>query len=168
MKKSDIEFHFGYRKCGKSELVEQILAGYKDKIYVGTLPLCDEYKLTINKHVQRRGNEWTTINLTHDLNIDLEVLHQTLKISKSPVVGMLDGLWTWYIFTNNKCPIRPIDFALKIYPILDKLDILRIVDIGSYVLEELPDSKQKIEIIHEVLADKLNIKKMIDYRYERI
>jgi len=168
LRKADVEFHFGYRKCGKSELVEQMLAGYEKKIYFGTLPISNEYKLTINEHIQRRGNDWFTINLTHDLYTDLEILNQTIKTLDSPIVGMLDGLWTWYIFTNQNCPVSPIDFVHSIYPVLNKFDVLKIVDIGSYVLEENVENKQKIEIIHEALINRLSIKKMIDYRYERI
>ena len=167
MNTPDIELHYGYRKCGKSEIVEQMLAGYKKKIYFGTLPVTAEYKLTIYEHVQRRGNGWTTINLTHDLTTDLSLINQTFKALNSPVVGMLDGLWTWYIFANQYSAISPNDFAQKICPILSEMDILKIVDIGSYVLERVDDNKQKLEKLHDVLITQLNIKKLIDYRYER-
>jgi adenosyl cobinamide kinase/adenosyl cobinamide phosphate guanylyltransferase len=165
---NDIEFHYGFRKCGKSEHVEQMLKQYKTKVYFGTLPFTSKYFSTINEHVQRRGTDWLTINVNHDLKSDLTLISKTLSELPSTSVAMIDGLWTWYIFTNKNKTINPAEFAYSICQIIKKkFDVLKIVDIGTYIFDNNNHDKKKIEILHNVLITELEIKKLIDYRYEK-
>jgi len=164
----DIEFHYGHRNCGKSEIVEKSLASIKTKVYIGTLPQLCYHLDTINKHKIRRGENWITINLNHELDSDLYLLNSVLSNLPLESACMLDGIWTWYYFTDKKKELRPEIFAYNLITIIKKYcRIWKLVDIADYVFEKQDSNFNNIYIIHEIIKMELNITKLIDYQYEK-
>lgn len=167
--KNDIEFYWGYRKSGKSKEIEDYIKHYNSKIYIGTLPRSEEFDLTIKEHVLRRGENWLTIELVHNIDEDIMLIDKHLEYVPNGSICLIDGLWTWYVFENKRKNINPRIFAKKIIAIINKYNIKwRIVDIGSYVLEGDKKNYVKIKYIHELFIKSLNINKVIDLRYERV
>ncbi len=64
-----VTFILGGAASGKSEFAETLAERYrKTKIYVATAkPLDDETREKVQRHRQRRGNGWTTIEAPYDL-----------------------------------------------------------------------------------------------------
>ena len=163
----DIELHLGYRKCGKSEVVEKTLIQNNTKVYIGTLPRISVYRETIRTHIERRGNEWVTIDLNFNFEEDLCLINTTLSALPETSACMIDGIWTWYVFSNSIKQVSPEFFAHSLCELIkNNCYVWRIVDIANYVFDLNDRDRQIIEIIHDFLVKELDINKIIDYKYE--
>ncbi len=90
-----IDFILGPPKSGKSEYAEKLMvqSSVRSKLYIGTLPSLYSYLPTIAEHRQRRPPDWSLLELTADLNSDIESIRKAL-VSKCDI--LFDGL-TFYV-----------------------------------------------------------------------
>lgn len=164
-----VELHIGYRKCGKSEKVEQLLNSCNSKVYIATLPQIKKHENTIKNHMARRGNKWTTINLNFDFEADIKAIKLVLNNLPTQTACMLDGIWTWYYLQNQITKIEPAYFANILCELIENYCLTwKLVDIGTYIFAENNTDKNKLEIIHKTIINRLKITNLIDYRYERV
>lgn len=132
MSTKKITFHLGPRNCGKSEFVERELKDFENKVYIGTLPKISKYSKTITKHRCRRGKDWETIELSFNFEKDISKINNVIKKKQRVSSCMLDGIWTWYYFTNQKLNNNfcPIYFADKLSEIIKDNNIVwKLVDV---------------------------------------
>jgi adenosyl cobinamide kinase/adenosyl cobinamide phosphate guanylyltransferase len=160
-----IEFYIGPRNCGKSVYVENKILIFNKLIYIATLPLKAEYKNSIEKHRERRGNNWHTIEICFDYYQDISMISSFLQTVDNKSACMLDGIWTWYHFQNElRNKINPIEFAEGIVHFIHKSKSnWYLVDIDYY------DYFQDLYTIHNKIISDLNIVEIIkkqDYTNE--
>jgi adenosyl cobinamide kinase/adenosyl cobinamide phosphate guanylyltransferase len=157
--------YIGPRGCGKSAYVEkQILSSYKELVYIATLPCFVSYHYTINNHVIRRGNAWSTIELSFDFYLDIGVIDKFLMNYSSNSGVLLDGLWTWFSFQNiigNKISIQEFcDSLIKL--IKNSSSHWYLVDISS---DQDLENQDIICSIHEKIADEFHIEIFKNKKY---
>jgi len=168
---NDIAFHYGPRKCGKSLFVERELRPYAMKTYIGTLSKDSKYIQTINEHQQRRTDTWTTFEITEDFESDLQHIRTHLNNKEKEAACMVDGLITWFEFLK-KTSVQTITwhhFTNGLIQLIDNSNITwRLVDVDPGIFKESTPCWTDYKKIHQKLISKLEIKKIIDWRYEQI
>jgi adenosyl cobinamide kinase/adenosyl cobinamide phosphate guanylyltransferase len=168
---SDIEFHIGPKKCGKSEYIENQLQEYKYKIYIATLPVIPEYFKTIEVHQIRRNFGWQTYELMFDFEQDIKNIKNLLLSIPENSACMLDGILTWYILLKrrNDKIISPEKFVDGIKGIIDiSNNIWRLVDVDLLKVNSDGHDLIELRLIHQILIEELKINKIICWDYEQI
>lgn len=166
---NDIIFHYGPRKCGKSIFVEKELGAYANKAYIGTLPNEPQYMETIIEHQERRTDTWTTIVVSDNFESDLQKIHAHVNKQESKSACMIDGLVTWFELlkrTNTKT-ITWQYFANGLIQLINQNDLTwRLVDVDPEIFKGSTPCWTDYKKMHQELITKLEIKQIIDWRYE--
>ena len=167
----DIEFHVGPRNCGKSEYVENALRSYRHKAYIATLPKVEKFDKVIEEHKNRRGRDWVTIEMEFDFENDIANLKNQLQTLPTESACMLDGLITWYKYSNqySESELSPSTFVKSIVSVINQFEFhWRLVDIALYNFTDEAENIEKYRLVHKRLLDEININKIIDWSDERL
>lgn len=73
-------------------------------MYFATLWRDEDTKLTIEKHIKRRGDGWILIESVGDCDADIKAIVQTINGVELPLNIMVDGITNWcrYCSQTNK------------------------------------------------------------------
>jgi len=149
-----IEFHTGARNCGKSIYVENQLSIFNKLLYIATLPPTrDEYLKSIQKHRERRGSKWDTLEISFNFKHDISKINEYIQDFDEYSACMLDGIWTWFQFQNelgNKT-VTATEFASELTKIIsNSKSNWYLVDVDFY-------NEVDLATIHYNLIRDLNI-----------
>lgn len=166
---NNIIFHYGPRKCGKSIFVEKELSAYLIKTYIGTLQNEPQYMQTIIEHQKRRTDSWTTLEVSENFESDLQKINGHVNKQGNGSACMIDGLVTWFEFlkkTNTKTVTWQY-FSNGLIQLIKQNNITwRLVDVDPEIFKGSTARWTDYKKMHQELISKLEIKQIIDWRYE--
>lgn len=156
-----IEFHTGPRNCGKSIYVENQLSIFNKLLYIATLPPTkNEYLKSIQKHRERRGNKWDTLEISFNFKHDISKINEYIQDFDEYSACMIDGIWTWFQFQNelgNK-NVTTTEFASELINILsNSKSNWYLVDVDFY-------NETDLATIHYNLIRDLHITRIRNWR----
>ena len=152
-----IEFHTGPRNCGKSIYVENQLSIFNKLLYIATLPPTkNEYLKSIQKHRERRGNKWDTLEISFNFKHDISKINEYIQDFDEYSACMIDGIWTWFQFQNEigNETVTATEFASELTNIINNSKInWYLVDVNFY-------NEIDLATIHYNLIRDLNIRRI--------